>query len=387
MHIVWVNTHGSLVGGAEHYVRNTANLLGRRGVRSTLLYDPNLPTSSAMLDTFESAFPIVNIDAQLKEVKPDIVFVHQIRPNITQSLTRSPVPVINFLHDHFLFCLREHKYTAIGKRTCNRTVSASACYPCLGFVLRAPTFPRFRLRTVSDVIAAQDAHKQFCAFVTASRYMAEQAIAHGFDPARIHVAPLYAEKPGPEHSTYRDNAKLLYVGGVLRNKGLDVLLRALRNTVFPVRLEIIGDGAWMTNAHMLAHELGIHDRVSFLGRKPQHELREHYRRANCLVVPSRWPEPFGLVGVEAMSHGTPVIASAVGGILEWLVPGQTGLAVPPNDHNALAAAIDQLIGNPKLARSMGEAARARYLERFLPDHHIERLMGIFADVIKRGARS
>jgi len=340
-----------------------------------------------MLDAFDGAFPLVDIHTQIRDLKPDVVFAHQIRPASAQRLARLPVPVVNFLHDHFLFCLRETKYTTIGMQTCNRTVSASACYPCLGFVQRLPKFPGFRLRTISDVISAQEAHKQFSAIVVASQYMAEEAVAHGFDGARIHVVPLYAEAPTAKDSGRRDTAKVLYVGGVLRSKGVDVLLRSLRQTVLPVRLDIIGDGAWLTGARRFVDELGIQNRVNFLGRKPRHELHEYYRRATCLVVPSRWPEPFGLVGVEAMSHGTPVIATAVGGILEWLVPGQTGLAVPPNDPTALAAAIDHLVGNPALARVMGAYGRARHLERFLPEHHVERLLGIFTSCLQQGAPS
>lgn len=88
-----------------------------------------------------------------------------------------------------------------------------------------------------------------------------------------------------------------------------------------------------------------------------------------------------------MSHGTPVIASAVGGILEWLLPEQTGIAVPPNDSQALASAIDRLIRNPALASAMGHAGRARYLERFLPEHHVEQLMKIFGHVLQGGKPS
>jgi len=387
MHIVWINQHASLVGGAEHYIKKTTRHVRDLGVRSTLLYDPNLPTSSEMLDIFDSAFPLADVGLQLNQMQPDLVFAHQIRHNVARQLAQSSFPVVNFLHDHYLFCLRETKYTTLGEQTCTRPVSASACYPCIGFVRRTPTFPRLRLRTISDIVAAQNAHKEFQAFVVASRYMVEQAATHGFDRERIHLAPLYADTESESSSAKRHPDRLLFVGGVLRSKGLDVLLNAFRHTTLEAQLDIVGTGPWMPAARKLVNELDIQNRVAFLGQKSPTELHEYYRRATGLVLPSRSPETFGLVGVEAMSQGTPVIASGIGGILEWLVPEQTGIAVPPNDSKALAAAIDRLIGDPALARAMGQAGRMRYRERFLPEHHIERLMGIFAHVLRGEMRS
>lgn len=387
MHIAWINQHASLVGGAEHYIMATARHFRERGVRSTLFYDPNLPTSSSILDSFDAAFPIVEIHEQLGEVRPDVVFAHQIRPRIAQQLATSALPVVDFLHDHFLFCLRENKYTTLGERTCERPLSAAACYPCLGFLRRSPTPPGFRLRTISEVISAQDSHKQFRAFVTGSQYMANHASIHGFADDRIHVAPLYAEMPAELEFVPRDPTKLLYVGNILRSKGVDVLLEALRYTKAPTHLDIIGDGAYMKDVRALVHELGIQDRVAFLGKKDRRALSEHYRRAACLILPSRSPETFGLVGVEAMSCATPVIASDVGGIREWLVPEKTGLVVPPNDPAALGSAITRLLGNPALARAMGEAGLARYQQCFRPEIHIERLTEIFTNVLQRSFSS
>jgi glycosyltransferase involved in cell wall biosynthesis len=386
MHVVWVNEHASLVGGAEHYIKRTAELLRPRGVRSTLLYDPSLPTASAMLDAFEGAFPLVDLPAQVAGA--DLVFLHQVRrPRTIADLARCPAPVIKFLHDHWLFCLREHKYTLLGQQACSRTVSASACYPCIGFVRRAKEFPGLRLRTVAELFEEQRQHMRLDAFISGSSYMIEQAVAHGFDPARAHVVPLYAEPPKEATPETREAGRLLYVGEVSRRKGCDVMLRALARCDASLRLDVVGTGPWLDGARALARKLGLGARVAFLGWKAPEELPVHFQRAACLLVPSRTPEPFGMVGVEAMSHGTPVIGTRQGGLLEWLEPERTGIAVPPNDPGALAAAINWLLSDPSLAASMGAAARARYLERFQPEHHAARLLAIFDAVLRRGPRA
>ncbi len=93
---------------------------------------------------------------------------------------------------------------------------------------------------------------------------------------------------------------------------------------------------------------------------------------------------WGLVGIEAMAHGTPVIASPLGGIEEWLSHGRTGLCVPPNEPAALAAAIDRLLGDSSLRSQMGANALRTFEERFRPDYHSARLLSVLEAVAGEG---
>ena len=96
-----------------------------------------------------------------------------------------------------------------------------------------------------------------------------------------------------------------------------------------------------------------------------------------VVVPSVWPEPFGIVGIEAMAYGKPVIAFDVGGISEWLEDGKTGFIIKLRDEAALAEKLNLLLQNPNLALRMGTQARESVEKRFVPDIHVERLLSIF----------
>lgn len=387
MHIVWINQHASMVGGAEHYIANTARHLRHRGVRSTLLYDPNLPTSPAMFDAFDHAFPFVEVLDRISD--SDIVFMHQTRDStIASELERSPVPVVEFLHDHWLFCLRTQKYTTLTRQTCTRTASSWSCYPCLGFVQRQKSFPGFRLRTISDLHAEHRVRRRFAGFVTGSHYMAEQATAHGFNATKVHVAPLYADPPAMvQPDILRQTHRLLYVGAILPYKGVDILVEALSRTRTPTHLDIVGEGPFVNELLRLIDHHRLHERVTFYGQLNREQLERHYRRATCLVLPSRTPESFGIVGAEAMSYGLPAIVSNVGGALEWLEPGRTGLTFPINDAEALAKTIDDVMTYPQKALDMGQAARDRYHERFRPEHHIDRLLNIFSSVVRQGGAS
>jgi len=389
MHIIWVNQHASLVGGAEHYIANTARHLQARSIRSTLLYDPNQPTSPEMLDSFDQAYPFIGEANQLSAKNADLVFVHQTRDSgIIAHLAEADIPIVEFFHDHWLFCLRVRKYTSIRKQTCKKVASRQACYPCLGFAQRQSKFPHLRLRSISDLYREHQLRSRFAGFVTGSTYMANQAIAQGFDPKKVHATPLYAELPKtPQVREPRENGKLLYVGALLPSKGLDILINSLKHTTAPTKLDIIGDGASMPEMRRMVEQFGLCDRVRFWGRLSQEEIGAHYRRAMCLIVPSRTPEGFGIVGAEAMSHGLPAIVSDIGGALEWLEPGLTGLTFPTNDARALARAIDLLASSPALVRDMGKAARNRYNEYFRPEHHIDRLLGVFNSVLQNRGMS
>ena len=102
-------------------------------------------------------------------------------------------------------------------------------------------------------------------------------------------------------------------------------------------------------------------------------MRVEEPTAKLVVVPSRWPEPFGMIGLEAMHYGRPVVAFRVGGIPDWLEHGVTGLLAPEQDTRALAQAIDQLLADPQLCAKFGAAAQSCVREKFSFDRYLDRL--------------
>lgn len=169
---------------------------------------------------------------------------------------------------------------------------------------------------------------------------------------------------------------ILFVGRVDPIKGIDTLLGATalltgheQSAPSPLILFVGGDlasdgeptGPLAEVAHT-AQSLGIRDRVRFVGSQPQDQLATFYSAADLVAVPSRY-ESFGLVAVEAMACGTPVVASRVGGLRFTVEDGETGLLVPHSDPLALAGALSALIGDKHLRQEMGQAAR-QAAERF-----------------------
>ncbi len=386
LQVVWINELAVPIGGAERYVAATADLLRASGVRSVLLYGAASGVGPEMARSFDGVFPMIALGRQLEALRPDLVYAHQLGDRgVVDVLAECGLPVLRFLHDHKLFCLREGKFTTLGGQTCTRTIGLG-CYPCLGFARRSASWPGVRLQTVGDLRGQQDANRRLAGLVVGSEYMASHAEAHGFERSRIHVLPLWAPEPRPAPGQiHREPDLLLTAGQLIRGKGHDVLLEAMAKTTRPARLAIAGDGRLADDLRRRADTLGLGARVTFLGRIPEDELAVWYRRASALVLPTRAPETFGLVGVEAASHGTPVIASRVGAIPEWLEDGRSGRLVPPNDPDALARAIDELLGDPALARAMGERGRAIHRARYLPVHHLAGLLALFEKSARRSS--
>jgi glycosyltransferase involved in cell wall biosynthesis len=146
----------------------------------------------------------------------------------------------------------------------------------------------------------------------------------------------------------------VFSGRIVTQKGIDVLLRAVAGRD-DVTVHICGDGWGMSRVQGLAERLGVDEHVRFEGWQSTFALARFYEMSDFVVVPSVWPEPFGLVGIEALSHGRPVIASRTGGIPEWLSDRRTGLLVPPGDVEALSEAITWMLNHPEEAQEMGRA--------------------------------
>jgi glycosyltransferase involved in cell wall biosynthesis len=176
----------------------------------------------------------------------------------------------------------------------------------------------------------------------------------------------------------REAPPFLFVGRLRIRKGVEVLLEAMARLGESPPLWIAGDGEHAPALRRKAEALQLGERVRFLGRVSAGQVRTLLRRARCLVVPSTY-EGMPLVILEAMEAGRPIVASAVSGIPEVVLDGETGWLVPPEDPDALAAALEAVTVDPEGARLRGEAGRHRLEAHFRPEHGArvwrERILG------------
>jgi glycosyltransferase involved in cell wall biosynthesis len=183
------------------------------------------------------------------------------------------------------------------------------------------------------------------------------------------VLPLFLADPPPA-TPWPGGRRLLFAGRLSAAKGLSTLLRALAAMRVRAELEVCGDGWWQSDARQLVGRLGLDDRVAFNGWLSRRDLAEAFRRATVVVVPSHWPEPFGLVGLEAMAHGRPVVGTHTGGIPEWLSEDVIGRLVPPGDVEALANVLDDLLGDDAACRRYASAGPGHLQTQWTSDRYI-----------------
>ncbi len=174
-----------------------------------------------------------------------------------------------------------------------------------------------------------------------------------------------------------------YLGRLVEEKGLLVLLHALAEVGGEWRLEVVGGGPLEPRMVAVAHELGIRDRVIFGAGVPSAQVPELLNNWDCLVLPSltrvNWKEQFGRVLVEAMACQVPVVGSDSGEIPNLV--GDAGLIVPEGNVGALAGALRRLRDDPVLCASLGMAGRARVLARFTQQKIAEDTYRVYQEII------
>ena len=178
--------------------------------------------------------------------------------------------------------------------------------------------------------------------------------------------------------------EIIFVGRLVERKGVEYLIKAFARIAesIPHRLIIIGDGPERENLENLAASLEKKQRVIFTGTITDDELKRYYQSCSFLVLPAVYDkkgdtEGLGVVLLEAMSYGKPVIASEVGGITDIVVDGKNGFLVPHADSIALALAMERMVKNRRLRKILGRAARNTVDERFNWNRIVEEMITLY----------
>jgi glycosyltransferase involved in cell wall biosynthesis len=170
----------------------------------------------------------------------------------------------------------------------------------------------------------------------------------------------------------RDKVTILFAGALVPEKGLLILLKALQGIKNVSRLQVLIAGTaalWLTPEHAGQQTISSYEKevreharglsIQWLGSVPMSEMPDLHAAADICVVPSTWDDPFPLVACEAMAAGTPVIASARGGLSQIVIDGETGFLVPSDDPEALRNSIETLVSNGELRAGLGANAQDR----------------------------
>ena len=364
MRILLVNhTARPHTGGLNRMVVETCGLLHAAGHDVALAYDDGgasevpcaifqLPNATAPLETMRSEVARI-----VQEFRPDVLQLHTADHPIFRAEIASLVPTCRFIHDQSLFCSGGDRMTR-DFAPCQRPhglacLSQHYAQGCGG---KNPLGNLERWQRVQGWCEMKTARQ--LRLQVASEFMRRGLLENGYAADAIDVVPLFAVAPTVADAT--EPGLLLVASRLVKGKGVQVLIEALaRIREVAWRLVVAGTGPQLEELRNLVRQHGLDGRVEFVGELAPRALDVWYARASVVVSPVVRPEPFGLVGVEAMVRGKPVIAFGGGATEEWLRDGETGLVVREHTASALAEAVAWMLAEAALRERCAAGARAR----------------------------
>lgn len=388
MRVLLVNDYASPTGGAEILILNLRDGLRARGHEARLLASRARPEGAHWSADYSCAGTLTGLRTPLqalnpsarramrhaiREFRPDVVhvglFLTQLSPTILAPLR--DVPSLHHIQWYRAICPLGTKRLPDGSRCEVPWGAACLRNRCLGvrdwmpLMLQRSLWGRDR-----DV---------FDAFVAPSNRLKALVERAGLSP--VEVVPNAVAPPTKARALVGIEPHAIgFAGRFVPEKGVEVLLDAFEIVLTRLpeaRLLLVGDGPERPVIERRISASGLADRIEITGWLPWEAADRRLATVAVQAVPSVWEEPFGLVAVEAMARGTPVVASDIGGLGEVVEGGRTGRLVKPGDPGALAASLLTILEDPEAASRMGRAGQAVARERYALGPFVERMIEIY----------
>jgi glycosyltransferase involved in cell wall biosynthesis len=310
----------------------------------------------------------------------DVVYLHKIPRVPLPAEWRRRIPVVRMVHDHDLCCPRRHKYFVHNAHVCHHP-AGWRCWLDLAWLDRDRTSPLgFRVKSLAPHRKERERNRTLDLCLVGSRFMRDELMMNGFASAQVEILPPVVRRTLRDPKPMGDDPHIVFVGQLIRGKGVDLLIDALARIKAPWRATIVGEGNARPGLEAQAQAAGLGDRVTFKGWVANTAIDEYYASARVLAVPARWPEPFGMIGLEAMHHARPIVAFGTGGIPDWLEDGQNGFLVNERDCNGFALALTRLLADRELAEKMGLEGWRRVRDRFSFETYLDKLLELLRKV-------
>jgi glycosyltransferase involved in cell wall biosynthesis len=400
MRIAILNWSNRRIGGTGTYLSTLLPHLQRAGHDVALWHEVDTPADFELIpipaDAPAWSVASLGVEAALAELsnwRPHLLYAHGLLDPDVERRTLDIAPAVFFAHNYYGTCIS-------GAKTFKRPV-IEPCDLRFGWRCLAHYYPRrcggwnpvTMMRLFRQQRGRLELLPRYRAIVTHSEHMQNEYINHGLNASRVFNVKYgsdlkrQGESCAPVVSTIDSSRpwRLLFVGRMEQLKGGRELLESLPQVVDTlnrsVELTFAGDGperaAWEHIASGLCRDRIY---VRFTGWVGRSKINALFAQSDLLVLPSLWPEPLALVGLEAGQHRLPVAAFAVGGIVDWLIPGRNGYLAPgdPPTVQGLTAAIVACLRDPLTHAQLRDGA-ARLSAEFSFDSHVELLLQAFRE--------
>jgi glycosyltransferase involved in cell wall biosynthesis len=365
-------------GGVGAHVEVSARLLAEAGHEVTILvariesserFEGVTLHRSAQLCRWDA--PIESRLGDALSFSPSVIHVHQIDDLPLVETLRSKAPVVVSAHG-YTACPSGVYYFAPGEE-CVR-FHGPGCVPHLiahgcAHVRNPARLPAMYRRSARGLEALSRADLAVSYSSSVDRHLGANGLT------RRRVIPYFPTLPARQSGGHARRRRVVFAGRIVPPKGVRFLLKAARSV--EGEFVICGDGQQLHAMRRLARRLGLEGRVSFRGWLDPDQLAQELAEASLVVVPSLWPEPFGLVGIEGFAAGRPAVGTRTGGIGDWLQDGVNGLSVTPGDVDGLARALNGLLADPDRQQAMGAAGKELVAARFSGERHLAALLDCY----------
>lgn len=391
LRILIICDRGYIVGGTETNILRQSYELEKRGHLVKILTSDYNPADKQLYSNYTfrgyrenglvkwilqifNPISLVETIKAVKEFKPDVIYLHNIFYQASPSilLATKGIPTVMVISSYEVIC----PTGAIVKPDGSRCVTPGKHdLRCTGSI-KGYIYEKIK----------QEIHRILLKNVTI--YIApSESIKRDLTDQKIISSPIKVIYNGIEPTKYepiRNYNRILYVGRLSKEKGVEVLLRAakkIKETFPDIMVDIVGDGPETEHLKSLSKSLNLQNTVSFVGKIEKDEVINYYKNCTFLVVPSICPESFSLVGIEALHIGRPVVGSNLGAIPEWLKDNKCGFLFEPLNDNDLYNKSLILLGNKGLLDKMSEYCY-EYSSNFTLEININNLLDLFSTLIK-----
>ncbi|MDA0207929.1 MAG: glycosyltransferase [bacterium] len=307
------------------------------------------------------------------EIRPDVLHVHNLYTHLSTSVLKAAhergIRIVMTVHDYHLVSANYALWnpsTQLPIGTKPSFIETMSSRFIKGSMLKTAMLELIRRRTQQDYLHYVDT------FIVGSRFMEEVLVKNGFPQSSIEHIPLFADSSIPVRAR-KVKREVLYIGALERNKGIETLLAAMRE-IPQLTLRIAGSGQLEAE---FKSRYTKSKRVIFEGQVQSKRLAELYSQAMMLVVPSEWHEPFGLVAVEAMRAGVPLVVSDMGALPEIVQEGKVGSIFEAGEVDDLREHIKRLAANSKQREEFSKRGKQRAKEVFSLEKHAKRVQQLY----------
>ena len=392
MKVVHVNEYLVRKGGVEIYLLSLLPLMEAQGAASHIVYGEGdealCRRATNVPEIGEASFAEDRgaerrISEVLHETRPDVVHVHNVQNLGVLRACLSYGRAVMTAHDYRSICPANTFFFKRTQEICGRDHGELGCFATTvtkHCVTPRPQYGAYFYRRVRETL--KNAHK-FAKVIAPSQGARERLLRAGFGSNEVDVLPYFCPiRPAPSPRPLPARTTITFMGRLAPNKGHEYFIEALGLLSKEVLGVMVGNFRNGLDQEMraLARQFGCEDRLELHQWASREEVLRILDRTTVFIFPSLWQETLGIVGLEALARGVPVVASDVGGVREWLRDGRNGRLVTPKAAEEIRDAVLDLTSSRERIEECGREGINTINEGFLPQQHVEKLMHLYEQV-------